>query len=148
MFKQIVTGTNGTARAREAVAVAAEMAATHGAQLHLVRAFRGASAVAGAMVAAEVMSTALMVDRDIEREVGHDLDNLAAELRERGIDVKTHSICSTAVDALLKVAEAESADLIVVGDKGMHGPHRVLGSIPNSVAHHASCAVMIVPTAS
>lgn len=148
MFTQIVTGTNGTQRAREAVTTAADLAAIHGARLHLVRAFRGTSAVAGAMAAADVMSTALLVDRDIELEVNNDLERLAAELRLRGVEVDTHCVCSTAVDALLKVADDVGADLIVVGDKGMHGPHRVLGSIPNSVAHHARCAVMIVPTAS
>jgi len=35
------------------------------------------------------------------------------------------------------VAEQEDADLIVVGNKGMKGVRRVLGSIPNSVAHDA-----------
>ena len=36
------------------------------------------------------------------------------------------------------------ADLIVVGNKGMH--RRVLSSIPNSVSHNASCDVLIVQT--
>jgi nucleotide-binding universal stress UspA family protein len=33
-----------------------------------------------------------------------------------------------------------------VGNRGMKGARRILGSVPNHVAHHASCAVMIVPT--
>ncbi|HYM57252.1 MAG TPA: universal stress protein [Solirubrobacteraceae bacterium] len=36
------------------------------------------------------------------------------------------------------------ADLIVVGNKGMH--RRVLGSIPNTVSHRAECDVLIVQT--
>ena len=44
------------------------------------------------------------------------------------------------------MATNEGADLIVVGNKGMHGTHRVLGSVPNSVAHQAPCAVLIVAT--
>ena len=40
-----------------------------------------------------------------------------------------------------------SADLIVVGNKGMTGAKRfVLGSVPNKVSHHAPCAVLIVRT--
>jgi nucleotide-binding universal stress UspA family protein len=35
------------------------------------------------------------------------------------------------------------ADLIVVGNKGMAGGARVLGGVPNSVAHQAPCAVLI-----
>jgi nucleotide-binding universal stress UspA family protein len=38
------------------------------------------------------------------------------------------------------------ADLIVVGNKGMKGVRRVLGSVPNSVAHGAHCSVLIVDT--
>ena len=36
--------------------------------------------------------------------------------------------------------------LIVVGSCGMHGVKRVLGSVPNKVAHRARCNVMIVAT--
>ena len=50
-------------------------------------------------------------------------------------------------DALIDVAEQQSADLIVVGNRGMTGVKRfLLGSVPNKVAHHAPCTVMIVRT--
>jgi nucleotide-binding universal stress UspA family protein len=42
-----------------------------------------------------------------------------------------------------------TAELAVerVGNKGMRGAKRfLLGSVPNKVAHHASCDVMIVRT--
>jgi nucleotide-binding universal stress UspA family protein len=38
------------------------------------------------------------------------------------------------------------ADLIVVGSRGMTGARRLLGSVPDNVAHHAPCTVMIVHT--
>jgi len=41
-------------------------------------------------------------------------------------------------------AEECSADILVVGNKGMH--RRVLGSVPNTVTHKASCSVLIVKT--
>jgi nucleotide-binding universal stress UspA family protein len=50
------------------------------------------------------------------------------------------------VDAILRVADEVNADLIVVGNKGMRGAGRVLGSVPNSVAHKATCSVLIVRT--
>jgi nucleotide-binding universal stress UspA family protein len=46
----------------------------------------------------------------------------------------------------LSVASAYDADLIVVGSKGMAGPRRILGSVPNSVSHRADTAVLIVKT--
>ena len=40
-----------------------------------------------------------------------------------------------------------SADLIVVGNKGMTGAKRfLLGSVPNKVSHHAPCSVLIIRT--
>jgi nucleotide-binding universal stress UspA family protein len=44
------------------------------------------------------------------------------------------------------VATQVKADVIVVGNKGMTGLRRVLGSVPNSVAHQAPCAVLIAFT--
>ena len=49
-------------------------------------------------------------------------------------------------DALLEVAQAVGAELIVVGNRGMAGAGRVLGSVPNKVSHAARCNVMIVFT--
>jgi nucleotide-binding universal stress UspA family protein len=49
-------------------------------------------------------------------------------------------------DAICEVAREVSADLIVVGNKGMQGIRRVLGSVPNSVAHQAPCDVLIAFT--
>jgi len=37
-------------------------------------------------------------------------------------------------------------DLVVVGNKGMAGARRVLGSVPNTVSHAARCDVLIVHT--
>jgi nucleotide-binding universal stress UspA family protein len=61
--------------------------------------------------------------------------------------VQTYACPQSAPSAILSVASHQEADLIVVGSKGMHGARRVLGSVPNSIAHQATCAVMIVPTA-
>ena len=39
------------------------------------------------------------------------------------------------------------ADLVVVGNRGMSGMKRfILGSVPNKIAHHAPCSVLIVDT--
>ena len=58
----------------------------------------------------------------------------------------THAFPGDPVDTILHIAAEIDADLIVVGNKGMRGAGRVLGSVPNSIAHKAPCAVMIVST--
>jgi nucleotide-binding universal stress UspA family protein len=50
------------------------------------------------------------------------------------------------VAALLQATKQHGAELIVVGNKGMKGVRRVLGSVPNDVAHKADCDVLIVNT--
>ncbi len=50
-------------------------------------------------------------------------------------------------EVLVSQAEAEGADLIVVGSVGMSGARRfMLGNVPNKVSHHAPTDVLIVKT--
>ncbi len=57
-----------------------------------------------------------------------------------------HALPGDATAAILRIAQEVNADLIVVGNKGMRGKGRVLGSVPNTVSHKASCSVLIVNT--
>jgi nucleotide-binding universal stress UspA family protein len=64
-----------------------------------------------------------------------------------GLKVETHAAQGNPDDVILNAAVEVGADLIVVGSKGMRGARRYLGSVPNSVAHGAHCAVLVVKTA-
>ena len=135
MFRSIVVGTDGSATATEAVHRAHELAGALSADLHVVSAYRPPAAVLAASAepaltpAAVVQWTAAARD-DVRRL----LDEVAAALAGP-VPVTTHA-----------VAETVHADLIVVGNRGMQGARRVLGSIPNHVSHHASCDVLVVDT--
>lgn len=49
---------------------------------------------------------------------------------------------------MVELAEELGVDLVVVGSRGMTGAKRfLLGSVPDHVAHHAHCDVLIVRTA-
>jgi nucleotide-binding universal stress UspA family protein len=47
-------------------------------------------------------------------------------------------------DVLVRLAAECDADILVVGNKGMN--RRVVGSVPNTVTHKATCSVLIVNT--
>ena len=146
MFHSIVVGTDGSSRSRTAVAAAVEMARVHGAKLHLVRAFRPTLQTAALAAGDAVMALAPTTDAEIHAQVEQDLERLAAEIEREGVAVQSYACPQSAPSAILSVALHQDADLIVLGSKGMHGARRVLGSVPNSIAHQATCAVMIVPT--
>jgi nucleotide-binding universal stress UspA family protein len=145
MFKRIVVGTDGSGRARQAVAVAAQLARDHGAELHLVQAYRPAAALVATMAAPEAAAAGFVSDGEVAQQIETHLGALKAEL-DRDLDVHTHASPQAPSQAILSLAENIEADLVVVGSKGMQGARRVLGSVPNSVAHQATCAVLIVPT--
>ena len=69
-----------------------------------------------------------------------------ALVADDGVTVHTHAVRANPTDALVSVAAQTGASLIVVGNQGMHGAKRVLGSVPNSVSHKARCNVLIVST--
>jgi nucleotide-binding universal stress UspA family protein len=84
---------------------------------------------------------------DDKGEVEDRLEEAAKAVKDAGAEVDTHAIKGEPADVIIELAEREQADLIVVGNKGMTGAKRfVLGSVPNAIAHHAPCNVLIVRT--
>lgn len=66
----------------------------------------------------------------------------------RGVDVESHILEGDAAEKICEAAASEAFDLVVIGNKGMSGARRLLGSVPNNVSHYASCDVLIVQTTS
>jgi nucleotide-binding universal stress UspA family protein len=73
-------------------------------------------------------------------------DDVVEAASASGVAAEGHCIASDPADALLDVAESVHADLIVVGNRGMTGKRRILGSVPNSVSHHCRTSLLIVDT--
>jgi nucleotide-binding universal stress UspA family protein len=47
---------------------------------------------------------------------------------------------------IARLADEDGSDLVVVGNKGIAGARRLLGSVPDTVSHTAKCDVLIVHT--
>jgi nucleotide-binding universal stress UspA family protein len=146
VYASIVVGTDGSDTAREAVRQAAELAARLGATLRIVSAYEPVSA-------GRLREEAQQIPPDLQwmvnprEEVDATLRDAVATARASGVEAETYARQGDPADAILDVAEEQSADLIVVGNKGMTGARRfLLGSVPNRVSHHAPCSVLIIRT--
>ncbi len=138
MFETVLVGADDSQTARRAVLAAVDVAKITGSELHIVTAY-DPKAVKAPEVLPEFRQTTL-----------HPADALLASLTEiatqQGLKTVVHAAAGDAADAIVKIAEDVNADLIVIGNRGMKGVRRVLGSVPNSVAHKAHCSVLIVDT--
>lgn len=143
MVQTIAVGTDGSDTAKRAVDFAMDMAGRYGAKLVLASAYR------------PVSETRLTGDRDRapadvqwainpSQEVDATLREAEELARERGLTYVSEARTGDPADVLVEIAGDQHADVIVVGNQGMH--RRVLGSVPNSVSHKATCSVLIVKT--
>jgi len=143
MYKTIVVGTDGSDRAGVAVTHALELARLSGAKLHAVQ------VVHPAVKTGFSDSSGGQLELDKMREhAERTTAELLAEAQRQGVSAEVHSRAGDDVaETLIKTAEETGADLIVVGNRGMSGMTRfVLGSVPNKVAHHCPCNLLIVNT--
>jgi nucleotide-binding universal stress UspA family protein len=141
VFETVVVGADDSPTAAEAVRQAIELVKLTGGRLHIVTAYKPQ----------QLASPATEIDEFLKSLGSHHVaDSLLAALgsqaRVAGVEVETHAMTAAPAHAICQVASEVKADLIVVGNKGMTGVHRVLGSVPNSVAHQAPCAVLIAFT--
>ena len=141
MYKNLLVGADNSATALRAVQAAVELAHAFDAKLHIVTAYKP-QAVLTPDLPAEFLEANYLPPADSL------LDELISVARRANVDAEVHAATGEPAEAIVRVATRVGADLIIVGNKGMRGARRVLGSVPNSIAHHAPCSVLIVDTTS
>src|SRR5688500_12661296 len=128
MYEKIVVGTDGSDTASGAVTQAVKLAKLSGASVHLVTAYKLASAMAAM---APETGAYMPSDKDARAQAEAVLERAADQVRAAGVKVETHAGPGSAAEAIIQVAEGQKADLVVVGSRGMTGARRLLGSVPN-----------------
>jgi nucleotide-binding universal stress UspA family protein len=140
MISTIAVGFDGSSTAAEAVKTAAEMAQALNAKLVLLSAFQGSANLHppdGHSVELEWAHNSSALAREV-------VERVERELRERGIDCSTRVGEGNPGDVLVSLAEECDADVLVIGNKGLH--RRILGSVPKTVVQDAGCSVFVVKT--
>ena len=140
MLSIVAVGTDGSSTASKAVEAAADIAQRFDARLVLLSAFEGSDSPTGSGSGSDERQWAFNNDARV-RELLHRTEQ---ELRERKIECTTMLDEGDPAEVLIRLAEECDADLLVIGNRGME--RRVLGSVPNTVTHKATCSVYVVKT--
>ena len=132
-----MVATDQSHSATRAVDWAADMAGRFGAELHLLQVLvpeQQAGTEAGAAEATRATFAAA--------ELGKFAQQIAGPRGKARVMVDTDPS-----RAIVKAAEEEAVDVLVVGNLGMSGRKEfLLGNVPNRVSHNARCTVVIVNT--
>jgi nucleotide-binding universal stress UspA family protein len=131
MLQTIAVGIDGSATAQRALDTALDMAQRFEAAVVVLTAY-----TAEPRGAAKASTSAQQAERGLAVA-----EEAAAE---RGLKCSSASSEGDPGEVLVTLAEKHGADLLVVGNKGMH--RKLLGSVPNTVTHTANCSVFVVKT--
>src|ERR687895_1895590 len=143
MVNTVAVGTDGSDTAKVAVDFAMDMAEKYGAKLIIGSAYKPVSET-------QLRKEQADAPEDIQwsinpsEEVDSTLRDVEDQAKDRGLQHASEARNGDPAEVLCDIAEAHGADVLVVGNKGMQ--RRILGSVPNTVAHKAPCSVVVVKT--
>ncbi|MBN2466349.1 universal stress protein [candidate division WOR-3 bacterium] len=150
-IRRLLAATDFSIAGFPAVVTAGEFAVHFGAELVLVHVLPPPPLTP--VVTPERMATlpsATEIDkyeRDSERQSREDLDRLVVEKLPPGLVCRTIVQVGQAAEAIVRLAEQEAADLIVIATHGRTGWRRLaFGSVAEKVVRTATRPVLVVPS--
>jgi nucleotide-binding universal stress UspA family protein len=127
---------DGSPHSNKAIEFAADISKRYGSRLillHVIPIRVYAFAEVGAVLSEDVEEGEEILRRGVE---------LAKSL---GLEADRRLGKGIPAEEILRVAEEEGVDLIVIGSRGLSGVKAfLLGSVSDKVSHHAKCPVLIV----
>ncbi len=137
MFSRILVPVDGSRYAENAIRHASDLAGKYGSSVTLIH-----------VVATRVYAMAevgVLISKDLEKE-GMEILRKSQELASSlGISANTRLVSGVPAEEILRFAESEKFDLIVMGSRGLSEVKAfLLGSVSDKVSHHARCPVLIV----
>ena len=143
--KLVLSPIDFSEHSQEALKTAAEMAKVFGSELLLVHAVP--------MIPRLPSATELFHEAEYEaalhREAEQRLAELARELSQSGLQTRTEvGIANDVGMEILRIAEHNHSDMIVIATHGMTGWHKLLfGSVAEKVVKMATCPVLLLRAA-
>lgn len=137
MFRKILVAVDGSEHAHKALDVAVDMAKSYNATLCLLHAFPHVSDFLGTPFYESMIESRTLIGRALLEAARTQVGDI--------VPVEEQLLEGPPARAILRVAEVEGCDLIVIGSRG-HGTITglLLGSVSSAVAQRAHCPVLVV----
>jgi nucleotide-binding universal stress UspA family protein len=137
-FTNILVAYDGSDHSQKALDLAVNIARCSDSKLKVLFAFDKVPTIFGDDETAHFIERAMSKGRDV-------LGAATAQLREAGVEFSTAIVEGPAAEAILRIAQAEGCDLIIMGSRGRGMVQGLLlGSVSYRVLHHAQIPVLIV----
>jgi nucleotide-binding universal stress UspA family protein len=139
----VVVGYDGSNGAEAALRVALSEARARGATLRVVGVWHVTAPLKGSTAAP---TNAAKLGEEVRTGLTRAIDAAVAGLRAEAPELAVEGAVREGQPAAVLTDEAEGADLLVLGSRGLGGFRELLlGSVSHQCAQHARCPVLIVP---
>ena len=146
MYKRILVGLDGSSRGLRTAEAAAGLAATFGAELHLLtvtRPYAVSPEVQGYLEAENLLGEPRYVLDEKTQAIVDKAKAIAEQKRVRKVQIVVRE--GKPAGVLVDYAKSHKMDLLVVGSRGLGELEAVLlGSVSHKVSQLAGCSVLIV----
>jgi universal stress protein A len=142
-FQKILCPTDFSESSNEAIREASELASHFASELLLVHVVSPLWSAAGASEG--IPPDILRDEQQLEEEAETLLRDWANRLQSQGLRVRSILLRGNAADEILRTAEEEKVDLLIIAIRGKTGLSRILfGSVAEKVVRHANCRVLTI----
>ena len=147
-FSRILVAVDGSDSSDKVFDTAAQLSKLSGGKLFIIHVVMPLTGV-GMLGYNYDASTIEKLQQDLEERGKKILSKYSADAKEKYNIANAETILAQGTsppDAILREATSKAADIIVVGSKGYGGGIKqiFIGSVPNSVLHHATIPVLLV----
>ncbi|MGD0672466.1 MAG: universal stress protein [Candidatus Binatus sp.] len=146
-FSKIVAATDFSEDSTLALTFAQELAAKFSAEIVLVHVDQPLAPVMMTPELGPAMDVGAMgrIAEEQRMLAQKELDKIAGKLREAGLKVKVQLKVGSPFMEILRAAQSENADLIVLGTHGRTGlAHVLMGSVAERVVQKSPCPVLTI----
>ena len=145
---KILLATDGTKYSFEALKTVGKFVLSEGDEIKIISVVDMAVPLSVDLYGGYLPATAEIekaVRENAEKILEDSLSHLRKEIPDEKIQISTEILFGSPESRIVETAEEINADLIIVGSHGYSRWERLLlGSVSDSVVHHAPCSVLVV----